>query len=110
MLALAARADKRIVSDDPKVERAIWEAVEAVLRAHGSYFGRDPNLPFPHEISGAWHPGLEGPDACHTFLSEPGDSPRDGQFLSVLDLVECIGNIWKNITISNSCSAAQKKI
>lgn len=49
--ALNARPDAKIVSDDPNVERAIWEAVEATFRAHGSYCRIDPGLPFPHEIS-----------------------------------------------------------
>ncbi len=49
--ALAARPHTKIVSDDPNVERAIWEAVEAAFRAHGSYFSTDPGLQFPHEIS-----------------------------------------------------------
>ncbi|MEE8227901.1 MAG: hypothetical protein V3R30_13830, partial [Kiloniellales bacterium] len=49
--ALGARPDNHVVSDNPSIERAIWEAVEAVLRAHGSYLGRDPTLPFPHEVS-----------------------------------------------------------
>lgn len=51
MQALAARPHPKIVSDDPNVERAIWEAVEAAFRAHGNYFRTDPGLPFPHEIS-----------------------------------------------------------
>ena len=51
MQALEARPDPKIVSDDPKIERGIWEAVEAVFRAHTSYFRTDAGLPFPHEVS-----------------------------------------------------------
>ena len=51
LLALGKRQHQFTPSDDPEVERQIWEAVEDAFRAHCRYREDYPECPFPHQIS-----------------------------------------------------------
>ena len=52
------RPERGVASDDPAIEREIWEAIEAAFRAHlgyalheNRYTESEPSIPFPAKIS-----------------------------------------------------------